>query len=253
VSRPGTPWLFALAYLVILEVMLVAAVLYWPDLAANLPAARRLAAPIPVLGQFVERVSETGVRGYLIGQHFFKGCNTLGTAAAVLFAAPAIAGEAHRGTLELLLARPHSRARLLLERWAGGAVAVTVPVFLSTLTIPLLCTRVNEVQPYGPLLWCALHQSLFLLAIHALAFLCSALGSHPTKIALAILFFTTFEFSIYMIKVVTHWSVFRLCDLDTLLAVADGGRLDARLVLPLLAWIALCVGAALFAFRRRSP
>jgi len=33
------------------------------------------------------------VIGYISGQHFFKGCNTLGTAAAVLFAVGAVAGD----------------------------------------------------------------------------------------------------------------------------------------------------------------
>ena len=42
-----------------------------------------------------------GVSAYVTAQHFFKGCNTLGAACAILFAFGAIAGEAHRGTLYL--------------------------------------------------------------------------------------------------------------------------------------------------------
>jgi ABC-type transport system involved in multi-copper enzyme maturation permease subunit len=61
------------------------------------------------------------VFAYVTGQHFFKGCNTLGTAAAVLLAVGAVAGEAHRGTLEIWLARPLSRRRILSERWVQGA------------------------------------------------------------------------------------------------------------------------------------
>src|SRR5207244_3420014 len=106
--------------------------------------------------------------GYVLVQHFFKGCNAIGTAAAVLFAAPAIAGEAQRGTLEILLARPFSRTRILCERYVAGALALTLPIFLTTPTIPFLAARVHEEAELAPYLWCALHQALFLLALYSL-------------------------------------------------------------------------------------
>jgi len=253
VNHTGGLLLFSLAYLVILEVMLAAALLAWPAFAENIATLRNMAAPIPVLGDVFDSVEETGVLGYTLAQHFFKGCNTLGTAAAVLFAAPAVAGEAHRGTLELWLARPFSRTRLLLERYGAGALALIAPVFLSTLTIPYLAERVDELEPYAPYLLCAVHQSVFLLAIYSLTFLCSALGSNPTKISLAILFVTTFEFAIYMIKVWTHWSLFRLSDLQTMIAIADDRRLDWSLAAWLLGASALFLAASLVVFRRRNP
>jgi ABC-type transport system involved in multi-copper enzyme maturation permease subunit len=250
--RPRGLLLFAAAYFVILELLLVAAALAWPAFLENIGALRSMAAPIPVLGAAMDQIQERGFPAYLLAQHFFKGCNTLGAAAAVLFAAPAVAGEAHRGTLELWLARPLSRRRILLERWGAGALALCVPIFLTTLTIPILAERIDEWDPLGPYLECALHQSLFLLAIYAVAFLWSTLGSHPGAIALWMLFVTTFEFAIYMIKVWTHWSLFRLCDIQTLLDVIDHG-LDVPLVGGLVLASAACLGASLFAFERRTP
>ena len=100
-------FLYMLGYFVILELMLVGAVLYWPNFEGNLESVRALSSPIPALRDIINDIEETGVFGYISGQHFFKGCNTLGTAAAVLFAVGAVAGEAHRGTLEILLARPY--------------------------------------------------------------------------------------------------------------------------------------------------
>jgi len=254
-NRASGLWIFSLAYFVILEVMLVGAVLFWPSFSTNLPAIQLMASAYSVVSDLVAAIDDKGARAYVIGQHFFKGCSTLGTAAAVLFAAPAVAGEAHRGTLELWLARPFSRTRLLFERYAAGAVALIVPVFLTTLTIPSLCAYVGEAQPqpYGPWLLAAVHQALFLLAIYSTTFLVSSVGSHPTKIALAMLFLTTFEFSIYMIKVVTHWSLFRLCDLRKLLDVVERGALDVRVVGPLCAWSVFCIVAARTALLRRSP
>ncbi len=245
---------FALAYALLLEAMLAAAILFWPEFLENMSAIRSMAKSVPIVGdEMVGKIEEYGLPAYVLAQHFFKGCNALGTAAAVLFAAPAVAGEAHRGTLELLLARPFSRTRLLLERYAAGALALVVPVFLTTLTIPLLAERVEEYEAYAPYLLCAAQQSLFLLAIYGVTFLCSCLGSNPNKIALTILFVSVFQFALYMIKTVTHASLFRLCDMDVLLALYDDGRWNAPIVLGLAATIGACLAGSLFAFRRRCP
>jgi ABC-type transport system involved in multi-copper enzyme maturation permease subunit len=244
---------FALAYFVLLEVMLAAAVLFWPEFTENLASLRSMASAIPILGEQVQKIEEHGFPAYVIAQHFFKGCNALGVAAAVLFAAPAIAGEAHRGTLELVLARPFSRTRILLERWLAGAMALIVPVIVSTLTIPLLAERVDEAQAYGPYLATAAHQSLFLLALYAVTFLISCVGTNPNRIAMSVLFVAVFQFAIYMIKTVTHWSLFRLCDLEVLLALYDEARWDGAIVGILLVTVAGALAGSLAVFARRTP
>jgi len=233
--------------------MLAAAILYWPNFADNLASVRSMAAPLPIVGEWLDQIEDTGALGYILGQHFFKGCNTLGAAAAVLFAAPAVAGEAHRGTLELWLARPISRARLLLERWGLGALALLAPILVSTLTIPPLAARVDEAETLAPYLLCAAHQSAFLLALYSLTFLLSCLGSQPMRIALSVLFVVIFELAIYVIKVLTHYSIFRLCDLQVLLRVAEDEQLDGARLWPLLAASVVFLGASLLAFRRRTP
>jgi len=252
-ARPSGLALFALAYAILLEAMLAAAILFWPEFLEMLPKLRSVTSAIPFAGEMLGNVEQQGLPAYVIGQHFFKGCNALGTAAAVLFAAPAVAGEAHRGTLEMWLARPFSRTRLLLERWAAGALALVVPVFLTTLTIPALCARVDEFEPYMPYLLCAVQQSLFLLAIYGVTFLCSALGSNPNKIALTVLFVTVFQFALYMIKTVTHWSLYRLCDMDVLLELYDDGRWSTPIVLSLAGTVAASLAGSLVVFRRRCP
>ena len=220
--------LFALAYAVLLEAMLAAAILFWPEFAASVQAFRPFTEALPVMGDLRGKVEDKGAIAYVLGQHFFKGCNALGTAAAVLFAAPAIAGEAHRGTLEMWLARPVSRTRLLLE-------------------------RVEEYEPYAPYLLCAAHQSLFLLAVYSVTFLCSCLGSNPNRIALSLLFVTVFEFALYMVKSVTHWSLYRLCDMDLLLALAEDGRWNAPVVSTLGATVVASVALSWWVFQRRTP
>lgn len=252
-SRQHKSGLFAtLGYLVALELMLIAAILYWPSFRDNVPALRIFSKPIPMLGEMIDEIEQFGSTAYVLGQHFFKGCNVLGCAAATLFAAGAVAGEAHRGTLEIYLMRPISRRRLLLERWLTGALQVCVPVVLTTLTIPMLLERVDEVAAYGPLMWSAAHQCLFLLAIYGVTFLASTMGRMPLKIVFAVLLLSIFQFAIYMVKTVTHYSLFRLADIQTFLEVYDGSG-------PHVYWwwfgatIVLTLGASLAIFERRVP
>jgi ABC-2 type transport system permease protein len=242
----------AVGFAIVLELMLIPAILYWPEFQKHTRELRAL-APLPVMRQMIDTLEQGGVFAYVTGQHFFKGCNTLGTAAAVLLAVGAVAGEAHRGTLEIWLARPLSRRRILSERYLQGALGLALPVVATTLTIPVLLARVGATLPLAPLVLCALHESLLLLAIYSLAFLLSTLSRSPLGIAFGMLSFTIFQFAIYMVERLTHWSVFRLADVERFLYVQAHGTLDPRVVTPLLAICAAAYVASLVAFARRTP
>ena len=245
-------FLYAFAYFLILELMVAAAVLYWPWFEDNADKLRSM-APIPFLKNMIGELEDAGVVGYVLGQQFFKGCNTLGTAAAALFAAGAVAGEVHRGTFEIWLARPFSRLTILTQRYVAGALATIVPVFLTTATIPYFADRVGETMEQVPLLYCSAHQSLLLLAIYSVTFLMSCLGSQPTRIALIVLFLTTFQFALYMVGRVTHWSLFRLSDIDDYLRAYNEEALNPSVAIPLAAVSVVCFAASYVAFRRRVP
>ncbi len=241
-----------LAYFVVLEALLAGAVLFWPDFEDNLDALREM-APIAALKGMLDQIGAAGVSAYVNGQHFFKGCNTVGALAAVIFAMGAVAGEAHRGTLEIWLARPVSRRRLLVERYVGGALAVIVPVFLTTLTIPWLLAHVDAEMQFGPLILCAAHQSFLLLAIYSVTFFFSCLSSSPITIAFGMLLFTVLQFALYLIQVLTHWSIFRLTDIDVFARIGATHALDWKLCAPLLAVSAILLAASLAVFARRTP
>lgn len=240
-----------LAFTLVLEALLVPAILFWPKFRDNLPSLQAM-MPFQVARSMLDQFAQAGVAGYVCGQQFFKACNTLGTAAAVLFAAGAIAGEAHRGTLELFLARPITRRRLLLERWALGALAVSLPVFLTSATIPWLLGFVGERLSMGAMLACALHQSALLLMIYSATFLLSTMLSNPTGIGFGMLLFAIFQFAIYLVQHVTHYSLFRLADIQRFVEICNRG-LDPWIVVPMLCTSAVLVLASLFAFERRVP
>ncbi|MBI5432388.1 MAG: ABC transporter permease subunit [Planctomycetes bacterium] len=241
-----------LAISLVIEILLVPAILFWPRFEDKLEVLSSL-APIQVLKDQLSYIEQTGVAGYVLAQHFFKVCSSLGVLAAALLAAPAVAGHAMRGTLELVLARPISRPRMLLERWLLGAFALCAPVFLTTLTIPPLVERVGESLDQVPLALCALHQTLFLLAIYSLGFLGSCLSRNPWLVAGAVLFGGLLQFALYMVETATQWSLFRLSDVPTYIDVYQRGALDPKLWIPMAATSLISLGLSLVAFARRVP
>ena len=246
--------LFAAGYFLVLELLLVAAIYWWPTFAENVGTIAKLMKPLPIVSDMTTMVADKGVSAYVVAQHFFKGCSALGTAAGVLFAASAIAGEAHRGTLEIYLARPVSRTRLMTERWIGGLVALVTPVFVSSMTIPwLLESMVEESMGYGDLLRCAVHMSLFLAPIYAITFAWSAFSSNPVKVSFVMLFGSLLVFGQYLVEGATNYSLFRLVDIREFMAIIETGSFKWKIIGPL---IAATIGAyfmALACFKRRTP
>jgi ABC-2 type transport system permease protein len=236
----------------VLELMLVPAILYWPNFEANVGKLKSM-TPLPVLKQLVTSLEEGGVFAYVAGQHFFKAANVLGAIAAVLFAMNAVAGEAQRGTLEILLARPISRRRILTERYLQGVVAIVVPLFLTTLTIPWLLSFVREPAPLEPYLLAAAHEAIFLTAIYSLTFCWSSLSRRPLVIATGMLFLTILQFALYLVERATHWSLIRLVDIEVLMRIQGQRALDPALVIPLVGFSLLCFVVAQLAFARRVP
>jgi hypothetical protein len=242
----------SLGFLFVLEAMLVPAILFWPNFQGNIDALRSM-APLPMLKDMIDALGKGGIAAYVLGQHFFKGCNSLGVAAAILFSMGAVAGEAQRGTLEIWLSRPLSRRRMLTEKWIGGALAISLPVFLSSATIPWLISFVDESMQLGPLMLCALHQSLFLVMLYSVTFLLSCIGRKPTVIAFVMLFFTTLEFALYLVKTATHTSLFRLVDVPTFLAIHGKHALAADKIAIMACVTLITYLASLWIFARRVP
>ena len=242
----------SLGFLFVLEAMLVPAILFWPNFRDNIDALKGM-APLPMLKDMIDSLGEGGIAAYVLGQQFFKGCNSLGVAAAILFSMGAVAAEAQRGTLEIWLSRPLSRKRMLTEKWIGGALAISVPVFLSSATVPWLISFVDESMQLGRLMLCALHQSMFLVMLYSVTFLLSSMGRKPTVIAFVMLFFTTLEFALYLVKTATHYSLFRMVDVPTFMEIYGKGALDlGKTAIITSVTLASYVGS-LWVFERRVP
>jgi ABC-type transport system involved in multi-copper enzyme maturation permease subunit len=244
-------WL-AIAYFVTLELLLIGALAYWPQFAENLDKLRSL-IPLPVLQEMADEIEASGFPAYLAGQHFFKGANSIGGLVAVLFAMFAVALEVQRGTLEIWLARPVSRTRLFFERWLSGAFWLVLPVFLSTLSVPLIASYIDERVDMWPLVLSASHQSLFLLSIYAPTFLLSCWWANPLGIGFAMLLLALFQMSLYLIENVTHYSYFRLADVRVFVEIYDTESLPVGGTLVLLALVIVPTLLAWKRFAKLTP
>ena len=121
----------------------------------------------------------------------------------------------------------------------------TVPVYDHLRTV-------DETMDLGDLMLCSVHASIFLACFYSLTFLLSALGNEPMKIAFVMMFLSIFQFAIYMVKTITHYSIFRMADVETFVEVRRAG-LDWPLLAGLLAFSTACYVGALAIFARRVP
>lgn len=242
-----------LLYGLVLEGLLAAAILFWPDFRDNQPAILSLTKRVPAIQRFSAGIMDSGIQGYVCGQHYFKVCSTLGAAAAILFAMGAVAGEAHRGTLEIWLARPVTRRRLLTERWLIGAATVALPVYATSASIPWLLAQVDETMLQSDLFLCSTLQCLFLLALYSVTFLWSVVGRQPVVIAFGMLIVTISQFALFFVKDATHWSLFRVVDFREFPKICAKDALPLESTSALVAVIVVTFGLSLFLFERRSP
>jgi len=245
-------WWVGLAHFVVLQVLLVPAILMWPRFAERVGALRGF-LPIQKIDDLLTAIEREGEVPYVLVQHFVKGCNLVGSLVAVFLAMTVVAAEAHRGTLELWLARPLSRTRLLAQRWLTGALLLIVPLFLSTATIPRLCDLVYADLQYGPLFVCAMHQALFLLFVFSVTFFFSCLSSNAWMVGLIMALAVILNFALYVVEGLTDWSLMRWSDLTVYQALYDHGRFDPWIVGALLGITLAAWFGSLYAFARRVP
>jgi hypothetical protein len=73
------------------------------------------------------------------------------------------------------------------------------------------------------------------------------------KIALSLLFAFLFSFAIYMIEVVTDYSIYRWTDIEVFMRVYDERSLPLGKIITLLGLTLAFYGGSILALRRRVP
>jgi ABC-2 type transport system permease protein len=247
------------AYTLLLELLLIPAVLLWPDL-------RRAGAGIGELlpAEFLRNIfrqvmspdDDGAFLAYMAVQLFFKGVNVVGVAGAVLMGTGLVARERENQTLEFLLARPVSRSRILAAKFGVVAACLVVPIFLTSWSaIPLSAIpSVDHDLPFDRVTLAAFHNACFVLLVLAGTTLCSVLSRTQVHTAFWIGAVIVAQVAIYFVQEIRKVSLFRLSDFDVYGPVMAGNVGFTRLFLDGTAWVlggaALLYFAADRAFRR---
>ena len=155
--------------------------------------------------------------------------------------------------MEMWLARPVSRARLLTERWVGGMIAIVLPVFATSATVPAMLVMFDKTMEWNDLWMCSFHMSAFLMVVYAATFLWSSYGSEPLRISFVMMFGAILVFALYLVESVTNYSLYRLVDIEVFMEIVLTDGLDWRMVAPMLILTLVLYGLSLRAFRTRVP
>ncbi len=233
--------LMALVYLIILELMLVPAVLLWPTLYEDLQRSTLLSSVPGFLQNMVNSMRDSNeslaFRSYMAVQMFFKGVNVAGIACGVLLGTAMIARERENQTLEFLLARPISRSRILWSKYWVTAVAVVIPIYVSSWSAIPLSNSIGWHLPFGAVTLGALHSSAFVLMFFTLTCLFSVVCRNQVHVAFIVGGLTIVQVCVYFIQTVRKASLFRLSDFDVYGPILAGDLRLGQLFWDKTAWI----------------
>jgi ABC-2 type transport system permease protein len=174
----------------------------------------------------------------------------------IAFARNLIAGELHEGTLELLLAQPIERWKVLTSEVAvilGGIIGLVVVTVASTVVFGAAFGM--KVSYAGFAAFIPLGAALG-ASIAAYSILLSAVMRDPRRVAMAAagltLSFYLIHFAGTYSKVLDKVDWFSIFHYYNPLKVLDSGSVPVRSILILLAFTAACFAAALWLFQRRD-
>lgn len=249
-----------LVYLLILELMLIPAILLWPDLYADLQRPSALLQNIPfdffkrAVDGMRHRDMDTAFLNYMALQMFFKGVNVAGIACAVLLCTGLIARERENATLEFLMGRPVSRARILWSKSWVTVLCLVVPVFLTSWSAIGWSDRIGFHLPLAEVTLASAHSAAFVLLVAALTVLFSVFCRVQAHVAFWVGGIVILELAIFFIPDIRHFSVFRLSDFDVYGPVMVGNLTLRKLFWSKTVWLLLgaaaVYGIALQVFRR---
>jgi ABC-2 type transport system permease protein len=184
-----------------------------------------------------------------------KNLAQLGALAAIALAMGSVAGELDRGTAALVLAQPVTRAAFISAKLVSLAIVLGISVSLAAAGAWVYTGVLFEPQPIGGWLAMTVLSWLALCAWAALTFVASA-ATGSTMLAAGLGFVALVVISLgAIVPAVDRLLPTGLTRPAILLASGDAG-LDAGALLTAVAGtvllIALCLGGAILAFRRRE-
>lgn len=243
-------WGKLLVFTIFMSAVSVAQVFFWPDMERIFPL---ILEQIPEPLKWVASgIATGGFIFYTVTQQFMKNIGFFGSAMAILLGASAIAREKEAGTLELLLAQPLSRTRVLTEKFLFNAAALAVPVILSSVLIYPPALYIGAEIDLPALVVASVYCYLILLVVFALTFALGVIVDEQIRlitIGLAVCIGMTI---LVIFKATRHFSLYGYMDVETLEAILTAGRVPYWEMLIFALLSAGLFVLAVFMFRKRT-
>lgn len=219
----GKTWrevrMVGLAYLVILEMLLIPVILLWPEIYADLQRSTLFKSLdvdwIKRLGGAIsDRDGDAAYVNFCAVMLFFRSANLVGTATSVLIGTGLFAREREANTFEFLLARPVSRSSLLWQKYWPCVVVVTVPMFVVNATALPWSWSIDYDLPVWELLLATVHAAVFAVAFLTLTMFVSIVVRVQAHVAAIVGAFAVVQIGMYLTQRIRPYSLFRLVDFD---------------------------------------
>ncbi|MFH0947353.1 MAG: ABC transporter permease subunit [Planctomycetota bacterium] len=247
-------WWKVAAYTGILALNMIATVLAFPTFESNYAMIANL---VPDFLSFLKRVLEEMGQGkfsvFAGINHFFKGANIIGPAAAIILSLGTVVRELETGTIGLLLSRPVSRTRILLGFIAVHLLELTLPLLLVTLFLPYCASALidREIE-LTPFIFAAIHGCAFISMVYGISLLCAVLLNEQIKVAAVAGGICILSFMLYFIDATRPFTIYNLSSMEIYLKLVQGDPLPVREFTSCLVIGAGCLIAAIVVFRRRD-
>jgi ABC-2 type transport system permease protein len=243
-------WIKVLAFTILMSMVSVVQVLFWPNVKRLIPLV------VDQMPDFfkglVGGIATEGFVFYIITQQLIKNVVIFGSGLAILLGASAVAREREAGTLELLLAQPISRARVLAEKFTFSALSLAIPVLVSSMLAWPAAFFVDEAVDPIPLLVASLYCYLVLLVIFAFTFALGVVIDEQMKVLSASLGACIVMMLLVIFEQTKPFSIYGYIYPEVLRPIFVAGSVPYALAFSMAAIGALLFWLSLLMFRKRT-
>jgi ABC-type transport system involved in multi-copper enzyme maturation permease subunit len=207
-------WVKLLAFLVFMAAVSVVQTVFWPTFKKLLPTLMEV---VPKqLEWLIGAMQREGFVYFTITQQFMKNVGMFGSALAIILGASAVAKEVEAGTMELLLAQPISRMRVLAEKYFFNLGVLALPVLFSTALVYPSALFIGENISPEALLVAGVYSLSLVAVIYSFTFFLGVLIDTQMQVIVGSLALCLVMMILAVFKSTSFLSLYRYMDLDIL-------------------------------------
>lgn len=207
-------WVKLVAFFVFMAAVAIVQTVFWPKIRSMLPSILEI-----VPKQFkwlIGGMQREGFVYFTITQQMMKNIGIFGSALAVILGASAVTKEVEAGTMELLLAQPISRKRVLLEKYLFNLGVLAVPILVSTLLTYPAALIIGESIGMTGLLIAGLYGFFIIAVVYSFTFFLGVLIDMQMQVIVAGLGLCLTMFILAVFKSTSFLSLYGYMDLKLL-------------------------------------